>query len=256
MKRAGWALAGVIVLVGCSSTTPPATVAKEPTPPPSYFRVDAATAGVVKGSVKFTGRRPASTKIDMDSDPECSKMHGSKPVAEYSVAADKQGRLANTFIYLKTGMEGRVFEAPKTDVVIDQHGCWFEPRVLGAQTGQTLKVTNSDPVTHNIHPMAHTNREWNHSQGPGEGPLTRRFTKPEVMIPVKCNIHGWMHAFIGVLDHPYFAVSGTDGTFDFKNVPPGHYTIAAWQEKLGTQEQVIDLPPSGTANVVFTFRGE
>ena len=112
-------------------------------------------------------------------------------------------------------------------------GCWFHPRVLGIQTGQILKVVNSDPVTHNIHPMAEINREWNHSQGAGDPPMARKFIKPEIMIPVKCNIHSWMHAFIGVLDHPYFAVSKDDGTFEIKNLPPGTYTIAVWQENLG-----------------------
>jgi hypothetical protein len=125
---------------------------------------------------------------------------------------------------------------------------------LGIQVGQILKVVNSDPVTHNIHPMAEINRAWNHSQGAGDPPIERKFTKPEIMIPVKCNIHSWMHAFIGVVDNPYFAVSGDNGKFEIRNLPPGTYTLAVWQEKLGTQEQQITVPPSGNAEGNFTFK--
>jgi hypothetical protein len=109
-------------------------------------------------------------------------------------------------------------------------------------------------VTHNIHPMAVVNREWNHSQGSDDPPIARKFLKPEIMIRVKCNIHSWMHAFIGVLDHPYFAVSADDGTFEIKNLPPGTYTLAVWQEKLGTQEQQITVVPHGKAEANFTFK--
>jgi hypothetical protein len=117
-----------------------------------------------------------------------------------------------------------------------------------------LQVINSDPVTHNIHPMAEINREWNHSQGAGDPPIARRFIKPEIMIRVKCNIHSWMHAFIGVLNHPYFAVSKDDGSFEIKNLPPGTYTIAVWQEKLGTQEQQVTVAAHGNAEANFTFK--
>ena len=128
--------------------------------------------------------------------------------------------------------------------------------MLGIQTGQTLEVINSDPVTHNIHPMAEINREWNHSQGPGDDPLHRHFIKPEVMIKVKCNIHSWMHAFIGVVDNPYFAVSKHDGTFQIENLPPGTYTVAVWQENLGTQEHQITVSPHANAVTNFTFKGK
>jgi hypothetical protein len=127
---------------------------------------------------------------------------------------------------------------------------------MGIQTGQGLRVVNSDPVTHNIHPMARINREWNHSQGAGDPPLARKFTKPEIMVPIKCNIHSWMHAYLGVLDHPYFAVSQENGFFEIKNLPPGKYTIAVWQEKLGTQVQPLTVSPLGKVEVNFTFEGK
>jgi hypothetical protein len=122
--------------------------------------------------------------------------------------------------------------------------------------GQPLSVVNSDPVTHNIHPLAQINREWNHSQGAGEEPLARKFLKPEVMIRVKCNIHSWMHAFIGVTENPYYAVTGDKGTFTIPNLPPGEYTLEAVHEVLGTQDQKIVVPASGAAIADFAFKGE
>ena len=129
----------------------------------------------------------------------------------------------------------------------------FRWRVIGLQTGQVLEVVDFRTVTHNIHPRASVNREWNHSQGPGDPPIQRRFTQPGVMIPVKCNIHSWMHAYIGVLPHPYFAVSNATGAFETPNLPPGTYTIAARQEKLGTQRQTFTVEPGGKANLHFVF---
>jgi plastocyanin len=246
----------VATLSGCSGTQkkePAATPTQAVTP--SYFKVDATTAGTLTGKIKFTGRKPARRLIDMSEDPACVEAHHGKAYDE-SVAVNPNGTLANVFIYLKSGLEGKKFAVPATPVVIDQNGCWFHPRVMGIQTGQTLRVTNSDPVTHNIHPLAQINREWNHSQGQGDAPLARRFIKPEVMIRVKCNIHSWMRAFIGVVEHPYFAVTGPEGNFEIRNIPPGDYVVQAWQETLGTQEQKITVLPSGKVETNFTFKGE
>jgi plastocyanin len=246
----------IAILASCSGTqkTEPEAAPKQ-VAVPSYFKVDAATAGVLTGTIKFTGKRPAHKRIDMSEDPACVEAHHGKAYDE-SLVVNPNGTLSNVFIYLKSGLEGKKFEVPATPVVIDQNGCWFHPRVLGIQTGQILQVTNSDPVTHNIHPLAQINREWNHSQGQGDAPLARKFIKPEVMIRVKCNIHSWMHAFIGVVEHPYFAVTGSDGTFEIRNVPPGNYVIEAWQETLGTQDQNITVTPSGKIETNFTFKGE
>jgi plastocyanin len=222
---------------------------------PVYFKVDPSTAGVIQGSIAFKGRKPAQTPVDMSGDPACVEAHRGKAFDE-SVVVNPNGTLGNVFVYIKSGLEGKRFEPPATPVTIDQKGCWFHPRVMGIQVGQVYHVTNSDPVTHNIHPLAQTNREWNHSQGPGDPELTRKFTKPEVIVPVKCNIHSWMHAYIGVLPHPYFAVSNAQGSFKLENLPPGDYVVAAWHEKYGTAEQRITLSKSGTSEVTFTFQGE
>ena len=130
----------------------------------------------------------------------------------------------------------------------------FVPRVLGIRAGQTMDARNSDQVSHNIHPKPTNNYDWNQQQSPGAPDLQHRFPRADVMIPVKCNVHSWMRAYIGVVDHPYFTVTRPDGTFEWKNVPPGDYTIAVWQEKLGEQKQTVHLAASGTGEVNFTYR--
>jgi hypothetical protein len=249
--------AAVFLLASCSSENK-SEVQNKPKaaapPPPSYFKPDPATVGSLAGTIRFTGKRPARKLIDMSDDPACVEAHHGKAYDE-SIVVNPNHTLANVFVYVKSGLEGKKFQVPSEPVTIDQRGCWFRPRVIGIQTGQILKVINSDPVTHNIHPQAQVNREWNHSQGQGDPPIERKFTHPEVMIPVKCNIHSWMHAYIGVVDNPYFAVSGSDGTFSIANLPPGDYVIGAWQEKLGTQEQKVTVSPSAKATVNFSFKG-
>src|SRR5262249_27406496 len=157
---------------------------------------DPATAGTITGKISFTGEKPVAKKIDVDEEQQCAQMHKGSPLFDQSGVVNKNGKLANVFVDVKEGLEGKTFEPPAEPVVIDQKGCWFEPRVLGIQTGQLLNVTNSDPVTHNIHPLAQVNRAWNQSQDPGSQPLKRHFQQREIMIRVKCNIHSWMRAWI------------------------------------------------------------
>jgi plastocyanin len=247
----------MVLLGGCSSkvkTANPGTAV----PAPVYFNVDAATAGSVTGTIHFAGKRPAvGPAIDMSNEPACVEAHHGKAHDESLMVSGKGdvGDVANAFVYVKSGLEGKTFAVPSTPVVIDQRGCWFHPRVMGIQVGQMLQVVNSDPVTHNIHPMAQVNRDWNHSQGAGDPPLARKFVKPEIMIPVKCNIHSWMHAWIGAVDSPYFAVSDENGTFSITNIPPGTYTLAVWQEKLGTQERTITVDAQARVTANFMFSG-
>jgi len=243
-----------MLLGGCSAKVKPDALVAKSEPAPNFFKVDAATASVVTGTIRFVGTRPHAVGIDMSNEPACVSAHKGKAYDE-SMMVGHKGELANVFVYVKSGLEGKTFAVPSNPVVIDQSGCWFYPRVMGIQVGQILQVVNSDPVTHNIHPMAEVNRDWNHSQGAGDPPLARKFVKPEIMIPVKCNIHSWMHAFIGAVEHPYFAVSGVDGSFTIANLPPGTYTLAVWQEKLGTQEQTITVGPQAKVTADFMFKG-
>ena len=247
MKRYGLLVAAL--LIGCSRKE----VVEEKK---AFFVVDPTRAGSVSGIVRYAGAKVNAVVIDMDQDPECVRLYQETPKREETVVVNADGTLANVFLYLKSGLEGKSFESPKTPVTIDQKGCWFQPRVIGMQTGQSLQVTNSDPVTHNIHPMAQVNREWNHSQAPQETPILRRFAKPELMIPVKCNVHKWMRAWVGVLDHPYFSVTGNDGSFELKNIPAGTYTVAAWHEKLGLREETVTIVAGGKQSVKFSFNGE
>jgi plastocyanin len=245
----------IVLLASCNSKSKTESQTTVAPAAPVYFKVDPATAGAVRGTVRFTGKKPTRKPIDMSEEPACVEAHHGRAYDESEVV-NPNSTLANVFIFIKGGLEGKTFEIPPTPVTIDQQGCWFHPRVLGIQTGQVLQVVNSDPVTHNIHPLAQINREWNHSQGQGDAPLARKFLKPEIMIPVKCNIHRWMRAYIGVVDNPYFAVSGADGSFEIGNLPPGDYVIEAWHETLGNQEQKITVPPQGKTAVSFTFKGE
>lgn len=206
----------------------------------------------VTGKIKFTGAKPANPKIDMAEEAACAKKHTTAPTAETVVGG--AGVLGNVFVYVKSGLPASAnTPAPATPVVIDQDGCRYTPHVLGLQVGQTLEIRNSDPVLHNIKAKGTKNRPFNISQ-PSAGMKTNRtFTAPEVMVPLECNVHGWMNAFIGVLPHPFFAVSGNDGSFTIKGLPAGTYEIEAWHEKYGTQTATVTVPATGSKTQDFTF---
>jgi hypothetical protein len=248
--RAVTLVALILMISGCTQTNPkPESKADTP----AYFKADPSTAASVTGTVRFEGKVPPAKRISMDAEEACQKLHKT-PVTEQYVLVGKDKGLANAFVYIKTGLEGKTFEPPKDAVVLEQHGCQFIPRVVALRTRQTIRIKNSDPVSHNIHPMPQNNRDWNQQQAPDAEDLQRRFGYPEVMIPVKCNIHAWMKTYIGVLDHPYFAVTGNDGTFSFEGLPPGDYTIAAWHEIFGETTQKVSLGAKQTGTAAFTFR--
>lgn len=254
MKRIAATLFIALAITGCKKTQSTADTSAATKPAePTYYKVDTGTAGTITGTVRYQGPAARPKLIDMSSDPACAKTHKGGKMLDESLVVDKQGRVANSFVYISKGLEGKTFETPSAAVTIDQSGCWFKPRVLGLQTGQTLDITNSDPVTHNIHTMPRDSREWNHSQGPGDPVMHHKFTKAEVMIPVKCNIHDWMHAYVGVVDHPYFAVTGDDGSFKLPNVPPGNYTVSVWHEDLPVQTIDVTVPASKNVEANLTL---
>jgi len=247
----GLLILGLLLLAACSKKEEPQTSNKpevKAETKTSATPIDPATAATVSGTVKFTGAAPKAVKIDMSQDPACK---GSN-VAE-TVAVDN-GNLANVFVYVKSGLGDRGFDAPKTPVEIDQEGCRYKPHVAGVMANQPIKIVNSDPTTHNIHPTPKDNREWNESQGPKAAPLDKSFAREEIMMAVKCNQHPWMKMYINVVKSPFFAVTGKDGKFEIKGLPPGTYTLAAVQEKLGEQTQQVTVAAKDSKTVDFTFK--
>jgi len=162
--------------------------------------------------------------------------------------------LENVVVYLKGDFSAYSFPPATSPVTIDQKGCQYTPHVLALQTGQPLQVINSDQTTHNIHPVPKDNREWNESQPPGSAPINQSFAREEVAIPVKCNVHPWMKSYIAVLGNPYFQVTGKDGSFSLKNVPPGTYTLVAWHELYGPTEQSVTVAASQEQKVNVTVK--
>ncbi len=243
--------AALLLLAACGAPGPDAKKAEKKAVV-EFFKVDAATAGKVTGRVVFTGKAPAPKRISMDAEEDCAALHKT-PVFEDKVILAKDGSLANAFVYIKTGLEGKTFPPTDTAVVIEQKGCQFVPRVVALRTLQTLTVKNADPVSHNIHPMPKNNRDWNQQQPPGAADLQRRFAYPEVMIPVKCNVHNWMRAWVAVLPHPYHAITARDGVFTIDNLPPGKYTVAVWHEAFGELTQDIQLDSKGASELSFRF---
>jgi len=221
-------------------------------PPPVENPVDPATAGSVAGKVTFEGAAPKLSPLRMDSDPNCAQQSATAP--DESVVVGGDGALQNVFVYVKDGLGSLRFPVPSTAVVLDQKGCRYVPHVLGAQVGQRVEVLNSDPTLHNVHAVPMANREFNTGQPiPGMKHI-HQFTAREVMVPFKCDVHPWMRAYVGVLDHPFFAVTGADGSFELKGLPPGTYTIEAWHETLGTQTQMVTIGAKETGTVAFSFK--
>lgn len=215
---------------------------------PAATPIDPATVATVTGTVKFDGPAPKLAKIDMSQDPNCSGTN----TAETVVVSG--GDLANVFVYVKDGLGNRTFETPKEPVTLNQVGCKYKPHVLGVMAGQNISIANSDPTTHNIHPTPKDNREWNESQAPKSPPLEKTFARQEVMMPVQCNQHPWMRMYISVVKSPFYAVTGSDGKYEIKGLPPGDYTIAFVHERLGEQDQKVTLAPKDTKTVDATFK--
>lgn len=208
--------------------------------------------GDLTGKVSFQGQPPKFPPISMDADAACAAMHSGRVYPD-AVVVNGNGTLKNVFVYVKSGLEGKNMRVPDVPVELDQKGCIYEPHVVGIQARQNLRIVSSDQTTHNIHPMPKTNREWNISQPPGADPIIQTFSRPEVSIPVKCNQHPWMRAYIHVVNHPFYAVSGEDGSFTLKGLPPGDYEIEAVHEHYGAQVQKVTVPPKGAATADFTY---
>ncbi|HXZ39908.1 MAG TPA: carboxypeptidase regulatory-like domain-containing protein [Terriglobales bacterium] len=241
---------GFWLLAGCSKKeTPEAQPAAAPAAAqPAATPIDPNTVASVSGSVKLDGAVPKPAKIDMSQDPACKGMN----MAE-TIVADG-GDLANVFVYVKDGLGNRTFDVPTTAVAIDQQGCKYHPHVLGVMAGQNIEIKNDDPTTHNIHPTPADNREWNESQPPQAAPIEKSFAREEIMLPVKCNQHPWMRMYINVVKSPFYAVTDDKGKYEIKGLPPGDYTLAFVQEKLGEQDQKVTLAAKDSKTVDMSFK--
>jgi plastocyanin len=213
----------------------------------------AAGSATVTGKVAFEGTAPSMEKLKMDADAFCKGAHAAPAYSE-EVVVNANNTLQWVLVYVKEGATG-TFPAPTTPVVIDQRGCQYHPHVFGIQTGQPLKILNSDATLHNIHALPKKNPEFNIGQ-PFQGMETvKKFDVPEVGVHFKCDVHKWMGAYAGVLNHPFFAVTNEQGTFELKNLPAGNYVIEAWHEKYGAQTQNVSITGSESKTVDFSFKG-
>ena len=215
--------------------------------------------GTVAGVISFEGAPPAPRKIDTSADAVCGQKNPNLSTDDTIV---KDGKLANVFVYVKEGtVDGGKkvgdysWPTPTSEVQLDQNGCHYAPHVLGVMVNQKLKITNSDATQHNIHPTPKLNQEWNQTQPNGAPPIEKAFARPEVLIPVKCNQHPWMKAYIGVMKTPLFAVSSDSGAYEIKNVPPGKYTVVAWREGTTPQEKPmqVTVTANGSTKADFSF---
>jgi plastocyanin len=211
-----------------------------------------ADAGTLTGLVKFESAPPAMPAIRMNADPFCQSQHPT-PAKDEEVIVGPAGELANVIVFVENAPAA---PAPSTPALLDQKGCQYVPHVQAVQAGQSIQIKNSDATLHNVHAMPVVNSAFNEGQ-PVPMTTTKKFDKPELTpFKIKCDVHGWMKSYMVVLPHPYHGVSGTNGTFNIGNLPPGNYTIVAWHEKYGQQKQQnITVGPKETKTVNFTFKG-
>ncbi len=216
--------------------------------------------GSITGKVSYTGAAPEPKKIDTSADAACTSKSPNLTTEEWAI---KDGKLANTYVYIKSGTlaDGSKigdwsFETPTTTATLDQDGCHYKPHVLGVMVNQPITIKNSDPTPHNIHFPPKKNHYWNQSQPNGAASLTHKLAVAEVLVPVKCNQHPWMKSYVGVTKHPFFFVTGEDGSYTIKGVPPGKYTVVAWHEggATGTEKPMdVTVPAKGAATADFSF---
>jgi plastocyanin len=250
----GVTLATTLACGGGSETSSTSATPSSPAAAPAGQKVDTANAGSVSGMVTLDGTAPKNEAIKMNADPVCLReAKGTQMQETYIVGSDGKS-LANVFVYVKDGLGNYVYDTPTEPAKIDQKECRYHPHVFGMRVGQPLEILNSDPTLHNIHAMPKNNQEFNNGQPIQGMKMTHTFTAKEVMVPFKCDVHGWMNAYVGVLDHPYYAVTTDDGKFTLKDLPAGTYTIEAWHEKLGTQTQSVTLAAKESKDVNFTFK--
>jgi len=210
-------------------------------------------ASTVTGIVTFDGKAPALKPLAMDADPACAKKHTSPAPSEMLVLGGGN-TMANIMVYVSKGIPaGKTYPAPKTPVVLDQKGCQYVPHVMGIMVGQAYRILNSDGILHNLHALPKINSGFNKPMPATVKETSATFEKPEPIFPIKCDVHPWMQAYIGVYTHPFFSVTSTDGKFTISGLDPGTYEITAWHERLGTQTASVTVGASDTKTQNFKF---
>lgn len=251
--------ASLLLAIACGggdeAERPPAT---QPTPDreagaPASAPPGSTGSASITGSARYEGDIPNLPPIKMDADPGCAKKHpgGTSQPTMLVLGDDRQ--LANVFVRVVGGLPAGSWPPPSEPAVLDQEGCEYEPHVLGLMAGQTLKILNSDGLLHNIHALPDENAEFNRAMPAAVAEITHVFEEPEFMFRIKCDVHPWMGAFVSVMEHPFFAVTGTDGTFEIEGLPAGTYEIEAWHERLGTRTATVTLADGQTTSESFTF---
>jgi hypothetical protein len=245
------AVLACLVVVGCGNKQSQES-SQNSAPAEPVLTLDPTTTGSISGKVVLDGAAPKPKTIDMGAEAACVQEHPT-PVDFPEVVEGSHGALANVAVYVKSGLGNYHFDTPKNPVVLGQKGCMYDPHVLALMVNQPMQVVNGDPVLHNIHVVARDNRSWNRSETAGMDPFIETFMHPELAVVIKCNVHPWMRAFAFVFNHPYFDVTTKTGTFELKNLPPGTYTIEAWQEKYGVQDQTVTIGSKESKAISFTF---
>ena len=217
---------------------------------------DPLAAGTLTGLVKFKGAAPPPVKIDVSADKKCLKITPGKELFSEQVVVNPNHTLKNVFVYVKSGLPKKTYPAPATPVRLDQRGCQYTPHVAGIMVNQPIEINNNDETLHNVHALPKNSKPFN-LPFPKRG-MSRKetFTSPEVMVKVRCDVHNWMSAYIGVLDHPFFSVTDDSGRFTIPNLPAGKYELEAWHEKYGTSTVTVSVDANGTATAEFTFGGK
>jgi len=246
-------LGALVVVTACAGGQAP-----QQTAPPSTVAAAAAVAatsatGSIAGKIGYTGSVPAAEKVKLSADPKCLAMH--KDGLEKQSILVKDGGLAHVLVYVKSGIAGGSYPAPAEPALLDQNGCNYTPHVLAVQVGQPIKIRNSDDTLHNIHPRPTQNAEFNIGQ-PRQGmESTKTFDKPELKIPVGCDVHPWMRAYVHVLSNPFFALTQDDGSFEIKGLPAGEYEVEALHEKLAPLTGKVTVKDGEAARLDLSLQG-
>lgn len=240
---------GLSLLLACGTPTPESKPTPAAAAPAAPF--PPADAGRIEGVITYAGPDP-DVVLPVTADPTCAKLRDT-PLESEKIVGDGAGHLGNVFVYVKAGLAPRAYPAPAGKVEVDQSGCAYLPRVVGVRTGQTVVMKNSDSTIHNVFAQAGANPQFNRGLPYADMSFEKTFEKPEVMVTLRCNVHPWMTAYVGVLDHPYFAVTTPDGKFTIPDLAPGTYTLEAWHESLGAREAVVTVEAGKTTMAGFDY---